>query len=384
MSIVHPTESVNEFGRTRQTEHLYDVLEALPVLVAHVDSGERYIYNNAAFDRWYGLKPGELRGQSMRQFLDCDSYERAKPHIDAALRGVRQEFEAEIRQPDGSQHCMHVQYVPRNEGNELDGFYVLMNDVTLQRDTQHEMLRLNAELEQRFWERTAQLQVANKELEAFCYSVSHDLRAPLRAVRGFTEVLMEQYAGQLDPRGQDFLRRVSDASSKMDRLVEDLLKLSRVSRSEIRHHPIDLVPIAEEIIAGLRKEDPAREVEVSIAPSLPAQGDERLMRLVLDNLLRNAWKFTIKKPQARIELGKMDEPSSAFFVRDNGAGFDMAYASRLFGVFQRLHSANDFPGSGVGLAIVQRVINRHGGRVWAEGALNEGATFYFTLPPSVA
>ncbi|MBC8096628.1 MAG: PAS domain-containing sensor histidine kinase, partial [Akkermansiaceae bacterium] len=229
-------------------------------------------------------------------------------------------------------------------------------------------------------ERTAQLQAANKELEAFCYSVSHDLRAPLRAVRGFTDVLIEQYVGKLDARGQDFLQRVSDASCQMDRLVEDLLKLSRLSRTEIRHSPIDLSPIAEEIVGGLRKEEPSRSVEVRIASPLRASGDERLMRLVLDNLLRNAWKFTSKKPQAVIEFGKTADPQPAFFIRDNGAGFDMAYASRLFGVFQRLHSPADFPGSGVGLAIVQRVINRHGGNVWAESKMDEGATFYFSLP----
>ncbi len=245
-----------------------------------------------------------------------------------------------------------------------------------------EVHRLNVELERRVQERTAQLEATNRELEAFCYSISHDLRAPLRAIRGFTEVLQEQYASQLDARGRDFLRRVCEASAQMDGLVEDLLKLSRASRGELRNEDIDLSSLAAGIVAELQRGEPSRPVHVEIAPGLRAQGDERLIRAVVDNLLRNAWKFTSAVAQARIEFGRTGGAEAAFFVRDNGAGFDPAYAGRLFGVFQRLHSASEFPGSGVGLAIVQRIVSRHGGRVWAEGAVGAGATFYFTLPAS--
>jgi light-regulated signal transduction histidine kinase (bacteriophytochrome) len=175
----------------------------------------------------------------------------------------------------------------------------------------------------------------------------------------------------------DFLRRTSDASAQMDRLIDDLLKLSRASRTGIQNSEINLSLMGEQIISELRRAEPDHTVTWVLTPNLMAQGDERLMRLVLDNLLRNAWKFSSKQPNARIELGRVN---NEFFVRDNGAGFDMAYAGKLFGVFQRLHSASEFPGSGVGLAIVQRVINRHGGRVRAEGKVNSGATFYFTLP----
>ncbi len=357
---------------------LHHIFNALPALVAHVDSNQRYCFSNQAYENWFGLKPKELNGRTMRDVLSEETYRCFLPRIEAALEGVQQRFESSIRRADGAWRAVQINYIPRTEGGRQDGFYVLMVDITEQQQAQEQVLRLNAELERRVQERTAQLQAANKELEAFCYSVSHDLRAPLRAVRGFTEVLTEQYAAQLDSRGQDFLRRVSDASAQMDRLVDDLLKLSRVSRSELRFDPVDLAPIAQEIIAGLRKEEPSRSVEAKIAPELKAQADERLIRLVLDNLLRNAWKFTGKKAQASIEVGRTRE--GTFFVKDNGAGFDMAYASRLFGVFQRLHSPSEFPGSGVGLAIVQRVINRHAGRVWAEGSLNAGATFYFSLP----
>lgn len=240
--------------------------------------------------------------------------------------------------------------------------------------------RLSLELERRVQERTAQLEGTNKELEAFCYSVSHDLRAPLRTIRGFSEVLLEQCLPQLDSRGQDYLRRTCDAGLHMDKLIEDLLKLSRATRGEIERRRINLSAIAQEIARDLAKNDPARDVEFVIEPNVFADGDERLLRLVLDNLLRNAWKFTGQQPKPRIEFGWRNGEASPLFVRDNGIGFDMAYAGKLFGVFQRLHSASQYAGSGVGLAIVQRIVNRHGGRVWADAKVDSGATFYFTLP----
>ncbi|HLX72936.1 MAG TPA: MASE1 domain-containing protein [Verrucomicrobiae bacterium] len=257
---------------------------------------------------------------------------------------------------------------------------VLAAAVAERKSAEEKFRRLSVELERRVGERTAQLEGINKELEAFCYSVSHDLRAPLRTIRGFSEVLLEQYLPHLDARGQDFLRRTCDAGVQMDKLIEDLLKLSRVTRGEIEHRRINLSAIANDIAGQLARSEPKRHVEFAIAPEVSANGDERLLRLVLDNLLRNAWKFTGKQPHPRIEFGRQNGESSPFFVRDNGVGFDMAYAGKLFGVFQRLHSSAEFGGSGVGLAIVQRVVNRHGGRVWADAKTDSGATFYFTLP----
>jgi PAS domain S-box-containing protein len=239
----------------------------------------------------------------------------------------------------------------------------------------------NQELEKRVRDRTAQLEAMNRELEAFCYSVSHDLRAPLRSIRGFSEVLLERYAVKVDARGQELLRRVCESSQVMDHLIEDLLKLSRVTRIELQRQPVNLSTLAKAIAQELHEAEPARVVDFVIAPNLKADGDERLLHLVLDNLIRNAWKFTSKRTAAVIEVGRTKDPEPAFFVRDNGAGFDMAYAQKLFGVFQRLHSPHDFPGTGVGLAIVQRIVRRHGGRTWARGEVDQGATFYFTLGP---
>jgi light-regulated signal transduction histidine kinase (bacteriophytochrome) len=209
----------------------------------------------------------------------------------------------------------------------------------------------------------------------------HDLRAPLRSIDGFSQALLQDYAGRLDDQGQDYLKRIRAAGRQMSQLIDDLLKLSRVTRSEMRREPVDLSALAQAIAAELQAAQPERQVEWSIAPGLVANADANLMRILLTNLLGNAYKFTARHPIALIEWGMLEQENRlVYFVRDNGSGFDMAYADKLFGVFQRLHSADEFEGTGVGLAIVHRIIKRHGGRVWAEGKINEGATFYFALP----
>jgi light-regulated signal transduction histidine kinase (bacteriophytochrome) len=224
---------------------------------------------------------------------------------------------------------------------------------------------------------------ANRELEAFSYSVSHDLRAPLRAIDGFSLALVEDYRNLLDDRGCDYLQRVRSATQRMAQLIDDLLKLSRLTRGEVEFEVVDLSRVAGGIAAELQNSQPGRRVTFRIEDGLTARCDARLIKVVLENLLGNAWKFTGKKESATIEFGAMQTGgTSAYFVRDDGAGFDMAFSDKLFATFHRLHLEKEFPGTGIGLSIVQRIIRRHGGSVWAEGAVERGATIHFTLDPN--
>jgi len=250
-------------------------------------------------------------------------------------------------------------------------------DITKRKQAEEQIAQLNADLQVG----AVHLQEANRELEAFSYSVSHDLRAPLRSIDGFSHLLLEDHADKLDAKGRNYLRRVCESAKRMGELIDDLLLLSRVGRAQLTRDKIDISSIARAVFEELKKKDTDRHVQVRIAKELAAEADGRLVRVALDNLLGNAWKFTAKVPEAHIEVGvEQKEGGAVFFVRDNGAGFDMTYAENLFRPFQRLHEESDFPGTGIGLATVYRIIDRHGGRIWAEGRVGEGATFHFTLP----
>ena len=238
-----------------------------------------------------------------------------------------------------------------------------------------------AELEAHIAERTAELARSNQDLEAFSYTVAHDLRAPLRAILGFGRMVLEDHGNRLPADGLDNLQRVLVSASRMGRMIDDLLQLSRLARQPLSPVKVDLAALSRELMAGHAAAEPARSASVVAPDSLPAAGDTGLLKMVLQNLLGNAWKFTTRVAQARIEVGAAQTAHGrAFFVRDNGVGFDMAYAGKLFKLFQRLHSSSEFEGTGVGLATVERIILRHGGRTWAEAAPGHGATFYFTLP----
>ncbi len=361
-------------------ERLRTVANNVPALIGYVDAGQRYRYVNKTFEDWYGKPAAEYYGRTMREIVGEEMYLRLQPHYEAALRGQTVTSERRTRAA-GAERYARFTYVPHfaDDGKVL-GFYVLGYDVTEARKAEDAVRQLNVELERRVLERTAQLESANQELEAFSYSVSHDLRAPLRSIDGFSQALLEEYNDNLDDQGRDFLQRIRKASQRMAQLIDDLLGLSRVTRSEMVRSSVDLSAIARDIAAELQKSQPGREAIFAIEPGLTADADPNLMRVVLDNLLSNAWKFSARVPCAKIEFGEtVWRERKVYFVRDNGAGFDMAYAERLFGAFQRLHDAKAFPGTGVGLATVQRIVRRHGGAVWGEGEVNRGAAFYFSL-----
>jgi light-regulated signal transduction histidine kinase (bacteriophytochrome) len=245
-------------------------------------------------------------------------------------------------------------------------------------------LRLENEiLQQRLTARTLELEAANKELESFSYSVSHDLRAPLRSIDGFTNALIDDLGDALAPPQRSFMDHIRASIARMNALIDDLLRLAKTTQSEVHRVPLDISKISRDIAAKIQEREKERTAEWIIAPHLTAIADPGLLYVALENLLSNAWKYSGKVPVARIEVGTNVQPdgTSAFFIRDNGAGFDMKYADKLFGTFQRLHAERDFPGTGVGLATVQRVIHKHGGHIWADAAPDKGATFFFTLPP---
>jgi PAS domain S-box-containing protein len=335
--------------------------------------------------RIYGLdpaKPSPTYDEMLARHIHPDDVALLHESFTKAMQSVAiYELEHRIVRPEGSVRWVYDLAHPYfDEQGELVRYVGTTLDITERKEAGEEIRKLNAELEQRVSERTAELELANKELESFSYSVSHDLRAPLRSIDGFSRIVIKQCADKLDDENRENLNRVRAASQRMGELIDDLLKLSRIGRAELRRTTFDFSALALEVITYLHEAEPARQVTCVVAPGLSATADRALLRVVLNNLLGNAWKFSGRQADGRIEFGAIEhDGEQVFFVRDNGAGFDPAYASKLFTPFQRLHTKHEFPGSGIGLATVQRIIHRHRGRVWAEAQVNQGATIYFTL-----
>ena len=335
--------------------------------------------------RIFGRRPGESE-TTYEAFLSSvhpGDREEVRRAVDAALSENRPyKVVHRLVRPDGSERVVQeegeVTYDEEGKPLRMEG---TVQDITERRKAEARIEALNRNLETRVLRRTFELEEANEELRAFAYSVSHDLRAPLRSIDGFSQALLEDYSAKLDEEGREYLELVRDGARQMGDFIEDLLKLSRLSHEPMHWSNVDLTAIASEIAEELQKEAPERAVEFTIATGIRAPGDEPLLKVVMGNLLGNAWKFTGQTERTRIEFGAHPAAGETeYFVRDNGAGFDMAYADQLFGAFQRLHSTAEFDGAGIGLATVKRVIHRHHGRVRAEGAVGKGATLYFTLP----
>lgn len=359
--------------RTQQLEHARKELNqffsmSIDLLcIAGIDGRFRRV--NPAWEEVLGWTAEDLTSAPYLNFVHPDDAEAtAAETAKLADGGMTVNFENRYRCKDGSYRWLHWKAAALPDRGLV---YASARDVTDQRQKARELQ-----------EHAAALTAVNRELEAFSYSVSHDLRAPLRSIDGFSQALLEDCADRLGPEGADHLQRIRGAAQNMGGLIDDLLKLARVTRAELRREHVNLSAVAQAAVDELAKANPSRVVDCQVQPGLSAVGDPRLLQIALTNLLDNAWKFTSKRDHARIEFGTASSNGCAvYFVRDNGAGFDMTYGNKLFGTFQRLHHAGDFPGTGIGLATVQRIVARHGGRIWAEGAPGSGTTFSFTLQP---
>ncbi|HEY9074917.1 MAG TPA: heavy metal translocating P-type ATPase [Anaerolineaceae bacterium] len=370
--------------RIRAEEHIREKTEELDrifslsldlLCIANLDG--ILIKLNPAWEYTLGYAPEELEGKNFLNLIHPEDLSATMEAMNTLASGKEIiDFTNRYRCKDGTYRWIEWRSKPVQDNL----VYAAARDITERKQAEEQILNLNATLEQKVQSRTAQLLAANQELESFSYSVSHDLRAPLRSIDGYSHILLEDYSEQLDTDGKNYLQRISHSTQHMATLIDDLLRLSRITRAEMVIGEVDISSLARESIQALQADEPGRQVEIHLPDQLIVQADRNLMSIAIDNLIRNAWKFTRNYPDARIELGTQEkEGKRVFYIRDNGAGFDMSHVNKLFQSFERLHSTREYEGTGIGLAIVKRVIQRHGGQVWAEGETGKGATFYFTL-----
>ena len=364
--------------------HYREVVESVREAIFQTDCNDNWALLNPAWEDITGFSVAATLGTAMLDSIAPTD----RLQVSGWLLQLRSgelsghAYEARFIRADGSEAWAEIKQHARFDAQgRYQGCSGTFDNITERKQTEQELSAHRQRLEELVQARTTELQSANKELEAFSYSISHDLRAPLRAVDGFSNLLQEDYGAGLPPEARDYLARIIAAAQRMSQLTDGLLTLARVSRNDINRKEVDLSQLAHTLLDELQASFPERRVEVVIEPDLLARADPAMMQAVMQNLLSNAWKFTARRELARIEVGRCETPRGmAFYVRDNGAGFDMAYAGKLFGTFQRLHGKNEYEGTGVGLATVQRIVQRHNGEIWAQAELDRGATFYFTLP----
>lgn len=370
---IHILENLNVPSQIQQ------MIDHLPQIMFVKDLDSEYLFCNKMYAQHLHLPSTDaIVGKNDYEFYTKELADRYRSDDKRLMQSNRTEVLIEPYPVEGEIRTVQTTKIPFHVNGKVAGIIGIAEDITEKKHYEEQIHALNIQLEQKVIERTASLKNAYDEMEAFTYSVSHDLRSPLRATDGFSQALLEDYGEQLDATAKDYLNRIRDASQKMGGLIDDLLQLSRQTRSEIVPENVDLREMAYTIISGLS--DSQRQVEWIIADDMMAYGDKNLLRIVLDNIFENAWKYTSHHPSARIEFGSyFQDGEIIYYLRDDGAGFDMKYVDKLFKPFQRLHVSHEFEGNGIGLAIVDRIIKRHFGRVWIESEIEKGTTLYFVL-----